>query len=247
MSARVWNPMAVSEMAKFRLSTATQKPSSHIISAAKVKRVLFGPVDTEETKIFIERHLSSHTEELSKKYEFDFMAGQPLKNHKKYQWERVPPTSAPACFSGITLSRGAHVMMPSTSLSEDLLDKRAERENGTVKFRYIPVTPASVSGSDSESDCSFDTVRTHPLVLRSETLAITAQSDVVTSTTNATSSSSSFPASVNRAKLQPRITDFLQERKRLSSSSPKSSDAKKARQTEVSSSTSPSYGLKWSI
>lgn len=240
MSARVWNPMAMEEIAMLRSPALVQKPRSSTSYAARVKRNLFGTVDTQESKIFIERQLAAQVKELSKKYDFDFVTGQPLQNHEQYQWERVPPTLAPACFTGITISRGAHVMSSSSTASEGLLDQRAERENGLEHQRYIPVSSTSVSGSDSESDCSFETVRTYPLVLRSETSAITAKAAVITSINVAKSNSSSFPASINRAKRQQRITDYLKERKRLSTSSPKSSAAKRIRQMEEPSSTSPS-------
>lgn len=239
MSARVCNPMAMSELAKLRSPAVGRKPISNSISLARVKRDLFGPVDKQESKNFIDRELAAHNEVLSKKWGFDFGTGEPLKNHEQYQWERVPPTSAPACFTGMmTITRVAHVMPPNSTTSEDLLDQRAERENGNVYHRSILGSPASVSGSDSESDCSFNTVRTYPLVLRSETSAITAKAAVTTSNTSS-NSSSSFPASANRAKRQQRITDYLKERKRLSTSSPKSSAAKKARQM-LTSSSSPS-------
>ncbi|XP_065083040.1 uncharacterized protein dap [Ochlerotatus camptorhynchus] len=243
MSAKVCNPMAMSEL---RTLATVRKPLSSSISVARVKRDLFGPVDKQESKNFIDRELAAHTEALSKKWGFDFGAGQPLKNHEKYQWERVPPTLVPTCFTAMmTISREAHVMPPSSTASEDLLDQRAERENGNVYQRSIMGLPASVSGSDSESDCSFDTVRTYPLVLRSETSALTATAAVTTSTTTATSSnsSSSFPASANRAKRQQRITDYLKERKRLSTSSPKSSVAKKARHMLASSSSATASSM----
>lgn len=235
MSARVCNPMAMADIVKLRSPATIRKPTNSI-SVARVKRALFGPVDTQESKNFIERELAAQNKALSKKWGFDFGTGQPLQNHGQYQWERVPPTSAPTCFNGmLTITRGAHVMPPSSTASEDLLDQRAERENGNV-YRPILVSPASVSGSDSESECSFETVRTYPLVLRSETSAITARAAVITSNT---SSRSSFPAVAIRAKRQQRITDFLKERKRLSTSSPKSTVAKKARQMKDGQ-TSPS-------
>lgn len=241
MSARVCNPMAMAEIAKLRSPAVGRKPVSSSISLARVKRDLFGPVDKQESKNFIERELAAHNEALSKKWGFDFGTGEPLQHHEQYQWERVPPTLAPACFTTgmVTITRVAHVMPSSSTASEDLLDQRAERENGNVyRHRSILGSPASVSGSDSESDCSFETVRTYPLVLRSETSAVTARAAVATFASSNTSSSS-FPASANRAKRQQRITDYLKERKRLSTSAPKSTAAKKARQM-LASSSSPS-------
>lgn len=220
MSARVCYPEALSEFAKLRSPAVVRRPLSSSSSLARVKRDLFGPVDKQETKNFVDRQLAAQNEVLSKKWGFDFSAGEPLQQHDQYQWERVPPTLAPACFTGmVTLTRVAHVVSQGSTSSENLLDQRAERENGNVYHRT-----QTISGSDSESDSSFETVRTHPLVLRSDTIATSATASSVSSIT------SSFPAGANRAKRQPRITDFMPERKRSSTGAPKSSvPAKKAR------------------
>lgn len=243
MSARVCNPVALSEIAKLRSPAVVRKPMTSSISLARVKRDLFGPVDKQESKNFIDRQLAAQNDVLSKKWGFDFTAGEPLQNHEQYQWERVPPTSAPACFSGmVTLTRVAHTLPQSATISEDLLDQRAERENGNLYRHHssmIISASTSVSGSDSESDCSFETVRTYPLVLRSETIASTITATTATSTTS-NSTTSPFPATANRAKRQQRITDYLKERKRLSTGAPKSTAAKKARQMLISSAPSSS-------
>lgn len=242
MSARVCNPVALSEIAKLRSPAVVRKPMTSSISLARVKRDLFGPVDKQESKNFIDRQLAAQNDVLSKKWGFDFTAGEPLQNHEQYQWERVPPTSAPACFSGmVTLTRVAHQLPQSATISEDLLDQRAERENGNLYRHHssmIISASTSVSGSDSESDCSFETVRTYPLVLRSETIASTITATTATSTTSSTTSP--FPATANRAKRQQRITDYLKERKRLSTGAPKSTAAKKTRQMLISSAPSSS-------
>lgn len=234
MSARVCNPVALSEIAKLRSPAVVRKPMTNSISLARVKRDLFGPVDKQESKNFIDRQLAAQNDALSKKWGFDFTAGEPLQNHEQYQWERVPPMSAPACFTGmVTLTRGAHRVPQSSTISEDLLDQRAERENASLYRHPSSISsPASVSGSDSESDCSFETVRTHPLVLRSETIV---SINTASTTTITSSSTPSFPATVNRAKRQQRITDYLKERKRLSTGAPKSTAAKKARQMLLTS------------
>lgn len=227
MSARVCYPEALSEIAKLRSPAVVRRPLSSGSSLARVKRDLFGPVDKQETKKFVDSQLAAQNKALSKKWGFDFSAGEPLQHHDQYQWERVPPTLAPACFTGmVTLTRVAHVVSQVSTISENLLDQRAERENGNVYHRT-----QLISGSDSESDSSFETVRTHPLVLQSETIATSATASSVSSIT------SSFPAGANRAKRQQRITDFLKERKRLSTGAPKStaSAAKKARQMFASS------------
>uniref|UniRef100_A0A1Q3FFD1 Putative cyclin-dependent kinase inhibitor n=1 Tax=Culex tarsalis TaxID=7177 RepID=A0A1Q3FFD1_CULTA len=220
MSAKVYNPMILSEISTLRSPAIGRRPASAArITAARVKRDLFGPVDKEDSKKFIERELAAQNDVLSKKWGFDFRSGEPLQNHEQYQWERVPPTSAPSCFVGgmVALTRAAHVVGTATA-SEDLMDQRAERENGSC---FSTTTTAAPAGSDAEMDAP---VMTHPLAKIS---------------LSSSSSSSSFPASATRARRQQRITDYLKERKRLSSSAPKVALAKRARQM-LSGSPTPS-------
>uniref|UniRef100_A0A023EP05 Putative dacapo n=1 Tax=Aedes albopictus TaxID=7160 RepID=A0A023EP05_AEDAL len=245
MSARVCNPVSLTEIAKLRSPVVIRRQMSAGSSLARVKRDLFGPVDKQESKKFIDRQLAAQSAALSQKWGFDFAAGKPLLNHDQYKWERVPPTSAPACFvEMVTLTRTAHLVPQSSTSAEDLLDQRAERENGSLYRHHqsspiIGSSPASVSGSDSDSDCSFGSaVRTYPLALQSEAIA-----SVTTASTTTGKSPSSAGATINRAKLQPRITDFLKERKRLSTGSPKPTAAKKARQMLMPSSSASSSNM----
>lgn len=228
MSAKVYNPMILSEISTLRSPAIGRRPASATarITAARVKRDLFGPVDKEDSKKFIERELAAQNEVLSKKWGFDFRSGEPLQNHEQYQWERVPPTSAPSCFVGgmVALTRAAHVITPASTASEDLMDQRAERENGSCFSTTTATAASSPAGSDSDE---MDVVVTHPLA------------KIGASLNTVSSSSSSFPASATRARRQQRITDYLKERKRLSSSAPKVALAKRARQM-LSSGTSPS-------
>lgn len=224
MSAKVYNPMILSEISTLRSPAIGRRPaptSAARITAARVKRDLFGPVDKEDSKKFIERELAAQNDVLSKKWGFDFRSGEPLQNHEQYQWERVPPTSAPSCFVGgmVALTRAAHVVGTATA-SEDLMDQRAERENGSCFSTTTTAAAASGASSDAEMDAP---VLTHPL-------AKIASSSSATTTVISLSSSSSFPASATRARRQQRITDYLKERKRLSSSAPKVALAKRARQ-----------------
>lgn len=228
MSAKVYNPMILSEISTLRSPAIGRRPAATArITAARVKRDLFGPVDKEDSKKFIERELAAQNEVLSKKWGFDFRSGEPLQNHEQYQWERVPPTSAPSCFVGgmVALTRAAHVIAPASSTaSEDLMDQRAERGNGNCFSTISATATASSPAASSDSD-EMDVV-THPLAKIGASLT-------------SSSSSSSFPASATRARRQQRITDYLKERKRLSSSAPKVALAKRARQM-LSSGTSPS-------
>ncbi|XP_055598308.1 uncharacterized protein LOC129747914 [Uranotaenia lowii] len=245
MSARVCNPMILSEISKLRSPAIVRRPpTSKGISAARVKRDLFGPVDKEDSKKFIEREFAAQNEVLSKKWGFDFRAGQPLQNHEQYQWERVPPTSAPANYIDgmVTLTRAAHAVGSSyqSTASEDLMDQRAERENrlsfdsgAADRLRSPSVCSFGSSESEPELDAcssSSSSIQTYPVMPVSLTAALPVDKSNLPSCSSATSSSS-FPASATRAKRQQRITDYLKERKRLApnSSASKVALAKKAR------------------
>ena len=61
---------------------------------SRVKRVLFGPPDHEANRRFVEEELAKGQREMSERYNFDFINGQPLEG--RYLWFSgpLPPTSA---------------------------------------------------------------------------------------------------------------------------------------------------------
>ncbi|XP_055538324.1 cyclin-dependent kinase inhibitor 1B [Wyeomyia smithii] len=204
MCAKVLNPMVLPEIQQLRSPAVIRRtaPVTSRISADRVKRALFGPVDKEESKNIFERELGAHTKKVSDKWGFNFQTGLPMENHRQYQWERVPPTSAPVCFAGmVTLTPAAHVVPQSSTVSENLLDQRAERENCISFDRDVPLSP---------------------------TLGI---ADTKLQRTSSSSRCSPTKSTIR----QPKITDYLKERKRLSGNISKASPAKKARSTQSSS------------
>ena len=53
-----------------------------------MKRALFGPVDHDENLRFVKRELQKNLAEQSKKYNFDFESGRPLKvEGGRWEWE----------------------------------------------------------------------------------------------------------------------------------------------------------------
>ena len=55
---------------------------------SRVKRALFGPVDHDENLRFVKRELQKNLAEQSKKYNFDFESGRPLKvEGGRWEWE----------------------------------------------------------------------------------------------------------------------------------------------------------------
>ena len=58
---------------------------------SRVKRALFGPVDHDENLRFVKRELQKNLAEQSKKYNFDFESGRPLKvEGGRWEWEVRP-------------------------------------------------------------------------------------------------------------------------------------------------------------
>lgn len=178
MSARVLNPLLISELYKKSPKVRCHMP--HTNQLAKVKRDLFGPVDREACNRFAENELANIQLASSERWGFDFARCTPISDNKKYIWERVPPTN-PGMY---TIIRGAHSRETSTtpSYNDLLLDERANRAN----MERMDLCGDEVNSSD-ESLCSSPTSVVPTLIV-----------------------------SPKRGKQrQPKITDYLKERKRL--------------------------------
>uniref|UniRef100_A0A2M4ALU7 Putative cyclin-dependent kinase inhibitor n=1 Tax=Anopheles triannulatus TaxID=58253 RepID=A0A2M4ALU7_9DIPT len=207
--------------------TAARRPISS--SAARIKRNLFGRVDSTSVKQFVEEQIASQNEEKRKKWNFDFSTGRPDENGS-YKWERVtaPVTVSPSS-AMVTLTRAAHtfsarrrgpVADEQEPLSmESLMDQRAEKAN-SEQVDASPVVEVP------------EAIRTYPN-LRSTTTTATVTSATIeplpsTPPSSPTSGSSSSTGPVTR---QMKITEFLKERKRLSTgASVGRTQAKKVRQ-----------------
>lgn len=215
MSARVYNPAILTEISRLRTPTIGKRPLvAATLSGERVKRDLFGRVDPEDTKKLLDRELTDQHEKLSKKWGFDFKAGLPIENHDQYQWERVPPTVAPACFTPmVTLTPAAHVVPHNTLGAEDLMDIRAERENCLPVVRTHPLTAPS-------------SPVTTVIVPRRASISCSISSSVIFSSPPSSSSGTT------KATRQQRITDYLKERKRLAPTAPKMPLAKRLRQLQ---------------
>lgn len=87
MSARVFNPLVLSEMRRMiGRSNSDSSPSA----VASVRRDLFGPINHEEAQSFVDRELATMRKLESEKWGFDFDRETPLEN-SKFRWERVTP------------------------------------------------------------------------------------------------------------------------------------------------------------
>lgn len=99
MSARVFNPLVMSEMPRMFNSRIANSNSSELATGrlngdtvAKVRRCLFGSPNTEDVQDFVEKELAAMRKRDSERWNFDFVNERPLNNvNGRYIWERIPP------------------------------------------------------------------------------------------------------------------------------------------------------------
>ena len=130
--------------------------------------------------------MTKHHLEASKKWGFNFLMGYPMPGHKRYEWERVPPTnSIPEMY---TLSRAAHLREVKTEQRcelNDLLDERAEQSYSDDRLLDLEMKQRA----KSRLSTTTTTPRLQPtIIIRSRT------------------PSSSPSSKSTREKRQPRIT-----------------------------------------
>lgn len=87
MSARVFNPLVLSEM---RRMIGRSNSDASPAAVASVRRDLFGPINHEEAQSFVDRELAAMRKRESDKWGFDFEKETPLDN-SRFRWERVTP------------------------------------------------------------------------------------------------------------------------------------------------------------
>jgi hypothetical protein len=110
MSARVFNPVVMSEMRRM-LRGAGAVPESGVQSPTavaavgtlhrpdgaaivRVRRALFGPVDHEDTRRFVDQELASQQARDAERWGFDFVRERERNSGpgtKRYIWEKVTP------------------------------------------------------------------------------------------------------------------------------------------------------------
>lgn len=91
MSARLLNPVLVSELKPVRSTNASDRKSNlsskNFAALSSIKRTLFGPVDHEECRVFVERELQKHHNFNMEHWEFDFENEIPRPGKGRFQWE----------------------------------------------------------------------------------------------------------------------------------------------------------------
>lgn len=250
MGAQVYNQMIqrVHQSPAPPRFQASMRPKPGRINRAKAN--LFGKVESASLKQYVDQHIKEHMEAKSKKWGFDFQTERPLDNGQ-FEWERVQTTVPVAAPAMITLTQAAHVIPPAAGSSlrrghplrrshgssssstsrdltmEELMDERANRANdrglgaeeplddslSSSTSTMSPAAPASPASEESE------TIVTYPSLVDREHIISTLRRET---------RRNAVPASPPRLR-QRQITEFLKERKRLSSSSVERISVKKVR------------------
>ncbi|XP_017066626.1 cyclin-dependent kinase inhibitor 1 [Drosophila eugracilis] len=221
VSARVLNPVMLSEFCKMSSSPAVSRNLPCGRQLNRIKRDLFGSSKSAEgtaNKTPFNAELERHQELATQKWGFDFRAGCPLPEKSSFIWERVSFQESSFAPEMYTLTRAAHVRPSTESSPSDmdiLVNQRSEREN----FGSSLVNSSMESNTDNDS--CYDS--------QEESL-----------TTRFTSSNMASTSSIVLRKRQPKITEFMKERKRLAQAPKKLSPAKRLRTSSPSSSASSS-------
>lgn len=90
MSARVFNPILVNELKHVRSPTANDckaNLSRGFAALSPIKRDLFGPVDHEECRLFVEGELAREQNLNMNYWEFDFINDVPRPGRGRFLWQ----------------------------------------------------------------------------------------------------------------------------------------------------------------
>ncbi|XP_057341661.1 uncharacterized protein LOC130678465 [Microplitis mediator] len=218
MSARVMNPAMMTESRKLGGSVGGGGGVGRVVPSradlAKVRRDLFGPVDHEAARAFVERELKAQSVLDAERWGFDFRLGLP-RNSLRYDWEvfsneEVVPE--PYALRGMPYLR-KHA--PGTPR------KNSERSVSSVTRRSSSLSPMN---TDTGANRAGKAERTPPQEPRVPEIGETDDEfigecrkkhcPIIEPTT---------PVLPVTARKQSSITDFMKTRKRTSSSTKKSS------------------------
>lgn len=225
-AARVINPVILTEFCKLRASpSAMGRNMTCNRQLNRIKRDLFGPANPVETQKTFAEELDKQQDRAIKKWGFDFRNGSPLTTNTQFVWERISYQESNRAPEVYTLTRAAHVRpAPVVPSNADLLmDERAEREN------YMMNTSTS---TDTDSCGDYDS--------QDESLVFKVPGTEHCGSNKRTHDGNAAGRSPLR-KRQPKITEYMKERKRLAQTPKKVSPAKRARTSSGSSSSGPSH------
>ncbi|KAH8401597.1 hypothetical protein KR009_006743 [Drosophila setifemur] len=223
VSARVLNPVMLSEFCKMSTSPAVSRNLPCGRQLSRIKRDLFGSSKSAEgstNKMPFNSELERHQERATQKWGFDFRAGCPLGEKSSFIWERVSFQESSIAPEMYTLTRAAHVRPSEESTPNEmdsLLNERSQREN----FSSSLVNSSLESNTDNDS--CYDS--------QDETVTVRLSNNMAST------------SSIVLRKRQPKITEFMKERKRLAQAPKKLSPAKRLRSSSPSSTATSSAGF----
>lgn len=173
------------------------------LDRSRVKRALFGPVDHEENRRFVEQELARGQLEMKAKYNYDFSNDQPLEG--RWKWETfVPQPNVPI--------EGAKSVAES-SVSE-LKDEQKENSlSVNVTATATPtITTTTAAANTTSTDPASESVPSCSVVVGGASSSACDKSKSVSTPFNSSSRrpSSQRSSAVTRAK----ITDHFPQRKR---------------------------------
>ncbi|XP_066998886.2 uncharacterized protein dap [Anabrus simplex] len=159
MSARVFNPMVMSEMRRM-LRGGVSENGQHVLGPdeadlARVRRNLFGNVDHEENGRFVESELAAQQKRDAELYEFDFVRGVPYPNSRRYVWEKVDEVPEPYALRRLPYLRD-HAAIASASVQTETVTAAVVRESAAEK--QVSGTSANavvITKTKQSSICDF--------------------------------------------------------------------------------------------
>ncbi|CAG5104031.1 Similar to cki-1: Cyclin-dependent kinase inhibitor 1 (Caenorhabditis elegans) [Cotesia congregata] len=216
MSARVMNPAMMTESRKLGGAVGGGGSGGRVVPTraelAKVRRDLFGPVDHEAARAFVERELKAQSVLDAERWGFDFSLGLPRNTSARYDWEVVSNEEVvpePYALRGMPYLRKN---APSTPR------KTNERSVSSANRRSTSLSPMNMDSGRPKAE------RTPPQEPRVPEIGepedefrgeCAKKSCVIPEPTT--------PVLPTSARKQSSITDFMKTRKRTSNSSTKKS------------------------
>ncbi|XP_037953795.1 uncharacterized protein LOC119683967 isoform X2 [Teleopsis dalmanni] len=169
--------------------------------------------------LYASDELEKNHEKAAKKWGFDFRNGMPIKCNSHFVWERVTFQEATNSPEMYTLTRAAHVRPVTTPPTpiDLLIDERAEREN------FISSATDTDSCDESQDEAT-----------------VTFKVPTIVGHSNKTTKITLPSSKPNLRKRQPKITEYMKERKRLAQTPKKMSPPSKRMRTSSGSGVSSS-------
>ncbi|XP_015509652.1 cyclin-dependent kinase inhibitor 1 [Neodiprion pinetum] len=219
MSARVLNPMLMTEMGRSSAGGLQQGRGRVVPTKAElapIRRDLFGPIDHAAARALAERELQAQSRLDAERWGFDFQSGVP-RSSTRYTWEVIAPTEVvpePYALRGMPYLR-KHA--PSTPRKPAKV-KAATLANSEAKPSTVTTTPLIARNAEmtppqehrvpdiddrSDDETTPDATRPHDEERELDEVRLKQSPDDPTT-----------PVLPHAARKQSTITDFMKSRKR---------------------------------